>query len=331
MKEFDFGIAWDDNPDEKFLGWLKKECSLRGLRFILIDSENVLGTIKNLERGKVKIKFLLDAAADYYIPKDPFVRLCYAVKDAEGYVVCDPDDAREASNKAITHYDLLKANIPVPYTVVVRNWEPNNFTLEKDELKRLGKPFIIKPASGFGQKGVVKDASGSIVQIARARHFNRGDNFLLQEKIKPMFFGDKEAWFRIYFLFGEIIPCWWSTETGQYGHLTLREMYNYKLLPLARISSEIARITNMEFFTTEIAVTSGEKGKERRFVAIDYVNDQPELKVRSDKAALGPVPEIIQHIAERIIEIAWKISKGQNIGIYSSIRLAKARTDDESI
>ncbi|MBU4342507.1 MAG: hypothetical protein KKG21_00680, partial [Candidatus Omnitrophica bacterium] len=262
MKSYDFALSWNSGAKEPFVKWVRRECNLRGLQFLLINSLNVSGVIEELEKGRMKIKFLLDNEANYDDKNDQFVRLCYAVKDINGWVICDPDDARQASNKAVTHYDLVRAKIPVPYTIVVRNWEPDDFSLTKEEMKKLGMPFIIKPASGFGQKGVVKNADGSINEIAQARHFNRGDDFLLQEKIEPIIFGDKQGWFRVYFLFGEIIPCWWNTENGGYWHVTLREMYNYRLLQLARITSEIARVANMDFFTTEIAIAG--KGKERR-------------------------------------------------------------------
>ena len=329
MKQYDFALAWNSGAKESFVKWIKKECKLRELSFLLITEKNAEKIVDELEKGKLKISFLLDNEADYDDKKNLFARLCYAVKDIDGYVVCDPDDARQASNKAITHYDLARIKIPVPYTVVVRNWEPDDFNLTKDEVKRLGSPFIIKPASGFGQKGVVKNANGSITEIAQARHFNRGDDFLLQERIEPAILGDKQAWFRVYFLFGEIIPCWWNTETGQYNHVTLREMHNFRLLPLARIISETARITHMDFFSSEIAITG--KGKDRRFVAIDYVNDQPELCVRSEKGRFGPVSEVIEHIAQRVAEIAWRALTGKPIGIYRSIWLAKAKLEDEGI
>ncbi len=328
MKKFDVALTWHNKTNEKFIGWLKRECEYRHLAFILITRKNVESVISGLEKSKLKIKFILDNQADYFNPKDPFVRLCYAVKDAGGYVVCDPDDARHSSNKAITHYELLKANIPVPFSVVVRNWEPKNFKLTKEESKNLKKPFIIKPATGFGQRGVVKDAKGSIEEIARARHYNEGDDFLLQEKIEPVTLGDKMAWFRVYYLFGEIIPCWWNTSNGWYGHISLREMYNFRLLPLARITSEIARTTNMEFFTTEIAMTNN---KEKKFVSIDYVNDQPDLCVLGEKAGGGPVPSVVEHIAERIAGIAWRISKGFSLNIHRSIWLGKAILEDSSI
>ena len=329
MKQYDFALAWNSGAKENFVKWTKKECSLRELKFLLISEQNVENVIKDLEKGALKIKFLLDNEADYDDKKNLFARLCYAVKDTNGWVVCDPDDARQAANKAITHYDLVKAKIPVPYTIVVRNWEPDDFTLTKEETKQLGAPFIIKPASGFGQKGVIKNADGSISEIAQARHFSRGDDFLLQQKIEPLVINGKQAWFRVYFLFGEIIPCWWSTEVGSYEHVTLREMHRFKLLPLARIISEIARVTNMEFFSSEIALTG--KGKDRRFVAIDYVNDQPELCVRSEKGRFGPVSEVVQHIAEKIVETCWRTIENIPQDIHRSIWLAKARVEDESI
>lgn len=305
---------------------MSRECSLRDLKFLLITSKNVSQIVEKIERGKLSIKFLLDNQADYFKLNDPFSRLCYAVKDIKGIVVCDPDHAKYASNKAITHYDLINSRIPVPHTVVVRNWEPDNFRLSCEELKQLGKPFIIKPASGYGQRGVVRDAKGFITEIAKARQYSRGDDFLLQKKVEPIYFNEKQGWFRVYFLFGEIIPCWWNTETGWYGHVSLKELHSYVLLPLARISSEIARITNMDFFTTEIAVTA----EINRFVVIDYVNDQPDLCIPIEKNK-GPVPDVVKHIAERVVEIAWKISGGISVNLFRSIWLAKAHIEDESI
>ena len=329
MRQYDFALAWNSGSKENFVKWNRKECALRSLNFLLITEKNVENIIKDLEKGRLKINFLLDNEADYDDKKNLFARLCYAVKDIGGYVVCDPDDARQAANKAVTHYDLVRAKIPVPYTVVIRNWEPDDFKLTKEEKNLLGVPFIIKPASGFGQKGVVKGANGTITEIAQARHFNRGDDFLLQQKVEPVMLGERQGWFRVYFMFGEIIPCWWNTETGQYSHVTLREMYNFRLLPLARITSEIGRITNMDFFSTEIALSRTDK--ERRFVAIDYVNDQPELCVRSEKVGAGPVAEVVQHIAERMVELAWRMQKNLPVGLHRSIWLAKARLEDESI
>jgi hypothetical protein len=127
------------------------------------------------------------------------------------------------------------------------------------------------------------------------------------------------AWFRVYYLFGEVIPCFWHTDTGAYQHVTMREFYEYKLLPLAEIVFEVADIVRLNFFSTEIALTG--EGGDRRFVVIDYVNDQCELCVRPPKMA-GPVPEVIDHIAEVFVRMAWVHKIGKKIVMHRTIRLA---------
>ncbi|MFH1090983.1 MAG: hypothetical protein V1742_05370 [Pseudomonadota bacterium] len=328
MAVYDLGLIFVGDKKEALVKWLKQECGFRGLKFLWVNEPNATDVLKKIESHKLKINFLVDNESNYYNPEDIYMKICYAVKDKGGVVVDDPDDARASADKAITHFDLVEAGLPVPYTIVVRNWQPDDFLLSRDQLKKLGRPFIIKPAKGFGQKGVIKEASGEITQIAEARHFSRGDNFLLQEKIVPVELGDTPAWFRVYYLFGEIIPCFWHPTTGHYRHVTLREMYNYRLLPMIRYVSEIARVVNMRFFSSEIAVTG--KGKDRRFVIIDYVNDQCELCVRPTKIA-GPVPEVVHHIVETIVERAWMHKVGKKPITHRSIWLAKAKHEDDSI
>lgn len=329
MKTYDFGFIFCGDKSEALVKWLKEECRYRGLKFLWIHEKNAPDVLRELEDRKLRIKYLVDNESNYYNPGDIYLKICYLVKDSGGIVIDDPDTARSAADKSITHFDLEDEGIPVPYTIVIRNWQPDDFSLTKEQLRKLGVPFIIKPARGFGQKGVVKEASGDIKQIAEARHFSRGDNFLLQEKIIPYEMEGQPAWFRVYYLFGEIIPCFWNPASGHYFHVTLRQMYRNILIPLARITSEIARIAKLNFFSTEIAVTQPAK-KKRRFVVIDYVNDQCELCVRPAKIG-GPVPDIIHHIAETFVEMAWMHKIGKEPAPHRSIFLAKAQTADESI
>jgi len=328
MSTYDLAFIFIGNKNESIIKWLKEEARLRELSFLWINEHNAQTVLDKLHSKKVRIRFLIDNEANYFDPEDIYLKICYTVKDSGGRVVDDPDKARPSSDKSIMHYDLEDSGLPVPYTVVVRNWQPDDFELKKSELKKLGVPFIIKPAKGFGQHGVIKEATGDIKQIAEARHFSRGDNFLLQQKIEPVMLGDHMGWFRVYYLFGEIIPCFWNTQTGEYRHVTLREMYAFRLLPLARYVSEIARMVGLKFFSSEIAVTG--KGKDRHFVIIDYVNDQCELCVRPTKMA-GPVPEVVHHVAETFVEHAWMHKIGKKPIVHRAIWLAKAKTEDESI
>ncbi len=138
MKEYDFSINWSVKIKEAFVNSLKETSQKKGLTFLWINDENVRDVIKKLESAELKIKFLLDTQATYNKEGDPYARVCYAVKDVGGVVINDPDRARLATDKSVMHYELINAGINTPYSVIVRNWEPNSFKLSDDEKQNLG-------------------------------------------------------------------------------------------------------------------------------------------------------------------------------------------------
>ncbi|MBU1122474.1 MAG: hypothetical protein ABIH71_03495 [Candidatus Omnitrophota bacterium] len=321
MKVYDFGLSWSGTIRENFVRYLQSACRKLGLSFLWISEDNVKDIVKDLERHHIKIKVLLDTEATYNEDKNIYARLCYAVKDGEGAVINDPDRAKVSVDKSGMHYELLNASISTPYTVIVRNWEPSSFRLTGEEKKKLGSPLVIKPASGYGQLGVVRDAKGSIVDIARARNFDRGDNFLLQERITPIQLGGKRAWFRVYNVFNRIIPCWWDDILNRYQHLTYEEFNSFKLFPLAKIVSKIAAITRMVWFSTEIAVDK--KFNQPRFVAIDYVNDQCDMSTKSETES-GVPDSIVESIADCIVDAAKKFINNEKDSKKYTIMLQDA-------
>ena len=304
MKVYDFGLNWSVKTREHFVNALKDTCQKKKLSFLWICDDNVRDLIKKLESGESKIKFLLDTEATYDKDRDPYARLCYAVKDAGGVIVNDPDRVRVAVDKSVMHYELINAGINTPYSVIVRNWEPNSFRLSDEEKKELGIPFVIKPACGYARQGVVEEARGSIREIAQARNFDRGDNFLLQERIKPIELGGRRAWFRVFHVFDKIIPCWWDDRTLWYEHLTEEEFRNYHLSPLVKIMARIADVAPLVWFSTEIAIDK--KFGQMRFVAIDYVNDQCDMTAQSQDKS-GVPDSIVEFTAKCITEAAYHL------------------------
>ena len=231
----------------------------------------------------------------------------------------EPDIAREATDKSVSHFHLKKFGVPVPYTVIIRKWEPKNFNLTAEEKKELGIPFIIKPANGFGRQGVVENVTGSMKNTIKARKFDSNDNFLLQKKIKPIRFKGKKAWFRVFYLFGEIIPCWWDPKTKIYDHVTSEQITEFNLIKLLKITNDIAKITEMEWFSTEIAVKEKRK-KENAFVVVDYVNDQCDMTVKS-RAFDGVPDDTVEHTAKRLVAVAWRYKKKYPMPIHPSFWL----------
>jgi hypothetical protein len=237
-------------------------------------------------------------ASEPFDPDDKFTRLAYELKDAGTKVIDDPDEVRHSADKAIAHFDLLRHGVPVPEAVVIRNWDPDR-RLTAEEEARLGFPFVIKPARGFARQGVrVIGKDHALDGIELARQFSHDDDYILQQFIVPTELGGSPAWFRIYHLFGEIVPCWWHPETHVYRQMTLTEMERYNLLPIVRIVSEIGRITNVDWFSSEIALNAAGK-----FFVVDYVNDQCSMEAQSVEKDGVPDAVVVQ-IARRIVERA---------------------------
>lgn len=328
MEAFDFGIGWPvaGEENEFFVSTLKSECEARRLKFIFIDGASIDTLSSKIKKGEFKLKFYLDMASETFDPKDNFTKFAYSLKDSGTRVVADPDDVKAAADKSITHFDLAMAKVSVPYTVLVRNWELTR-RLTDEEKTGLGFPFVIKPALGYGQKGVkIIRQKATLKEIAEARQLNKGDNFLLQEFIEPAELNGEPAWFRVFHLFGEIFPCWWNPVTHVYRHVTLKETDEYKLLPLIRITTEIARITRIDWFSCEIALSK----KEGNFVTIDYMNDQCAITPQS-KYKDGVPDELIAQIAERMVEKVFQYIRERFTLGHRAIWFPKIKVRDENV
>ncbi|HPN39195.1 MAG TPA: hypothetical protein PL041_12410, partial [Melioribacteraceae bacterium] len=79
---------------------------------------------------------------------------------------------------------------------------------------------------------------------------------------------------------------WWNDLTDIYDILAEEEIERYNLHKLLTITKKIAKISGLDYFSTEIALsTDGE------FYVIDYLNDQCDMRFQS----IHPdgVPDII--------------------------------------
>jgi hypothetical protein len=143
----------------------------------------------------------------------------------------------------------------------------------------LGTPFVVKPAMGYGKRGVILNATGK-ADLERCVSEWPDANYLLQRLVVPRQFEQGPAYFRIFHAFGSIWCCWWNCYTDQYRGVT--EMELLKLAPLREISVRLAELTGMRFFSTEVAIVeSGE------YVLIDYVNDQCHMLAQSANPQMG--------------------------------------------
>jgi len=208
------------------------------------------------------------------------------------YCLNSHDKTILASDKAIMHYILINAGIHTPYTIILPSYDDQP-VLYKPDLSPLQSNFIIKPANRGGGDGVVM-AANTMDEIIKARQDYPHDRYLLQAHIDPVALNGHPAWFRVIYCTGRIYPCWWHPHTHIYTPVTQQEEEQFSLQPIKSITGQIASLTNLDFFSTEIALT-----EDGRFIVIDYVNDEIDMRLKS-RALDGAPDEIIADIAERI-------------------------------
>jgi hypothetical protein len=193
------------------------------------------------------------------------------------------------------HLEFITAGIQTPYTIILPPYD-KQANLPSLDLSPLGDRFTIKPAHGGGGEGVIIEAT-SLNQALQARLEYPADYYLLQAHIVPAQLGDRLAWFRVIYCAEKIYPCWWDTNTHVYMPVSEKEQQSYRLTALYSTTQVIARVSKLDIFSTEIALTSS-----GLFVAVDYVNDQIDLRLKS-KAYDGVPDEIVQSVAGRLVEL----------------------------
>ncbi len=292
MNKFDLCLAWNWEYDADFIKVMVAACRSRQLSMLQVLPENLNDTILALNNQQLIFYSFLDRASEADIRFKPLVRWAC---EHNRHCLNHHEHAARSCDKATMHYTLINAGIYTPYTIILPSYEEQPVITSID-LQLLGKKFIIKPAHGGGGEGVITEAT-TLVQVLAARQEHAHDRYLLQALIVPKELDSRRAWFRVLFCGGGIYPCWWNTRTKVYIPVTTAEEDQYNLGSLKEITTSIARLSGLDLFSTEIAFTP-----EGHYVVVDYVNDQPDLRLQS-KAIDGVPDRIVQDIATRIIEL----------------------------
>ena len=148
----------------------------------------------------------------------------------------------QVAHKGYFHQILLDNKVPVPETIVVNKDDIDSFEVDVEVVPRVGLPFVVKPAWGDSGLGVVMDGYSKAAIYKSALEARKWDAFLLQRFVEPQQLGNHAGWFRLYYICGQIIPCWWDPKSHEYHLVTPGQVRRYKLEPLQRIVRGIARV-----------------------------------------------------------------------------------------
>jgi hypothetical protein len=290
VQRVDLGIAWEWEYDADFVFQLDRLCQKTGLSSYIVHLWNLAETWERIQKGSLVFRTFLDRASDNV---EAIATMARHLKATGVKVINDPDWLPQANDKATMHLELLSKGVYVPYTIILGPQEGDQIQ-KVPELQQIGIPFIIKPANGGGGRGVILGAQDK-VDVVKARKALWGDKMLLQEEIQPAQLPLGMAWFRTFMVDPSVYSCWWNTETHLYRPVLPGEEVEFGLDKLRSITRKIGEICKLTLFSTEIALS-----RDGRFVAIDYVNDQPDLRPQS-KTPDGIPDQVLESIGMDII------------------------------
>lgn len=293
-------------------------CGQMGLTFFFVNDIWVHEFKDKLEKKELSVRVLLDLTADQGNPADPYGQLAREVKKQRGHVLDDPDRVAVVAHKGHFHEMLLQNLIPVPETVIIPKADIPDYKITEELVARVGSPFVVKPAWGDSGIGVVVNASTEADIKRSLREAPRSDAFLIQRQVTPKPLGSHFGWFRLYYMCGQVIPCWWNQTSHEYHLVTPGQVRHYKLRPLYSIVRGIAKTAKLKKFSCEVCLDV-----DGRFYAVDYVNADPDMNPRSFYAN-GVPDEVVRHIVWLLFTEAMRVVKRRQ-GFFDE-DLAEAET-----
>ena len=283
------GVAWNWSYDADFLHLLDQALHQAGLSVYLIGPHNLAAVTNEVEREVRRFEWFLDRASD---EDAQFLKLNQLLRAQGARFLNAHHHYLRASDKAEIHRELLSSGLNLPTTLILpsQDREPH---MNPSAIEPFAKPFIVKPARGGGGRGVLTGARHmDEVKSVRAKH--RDQRVLVQQKIEPQMIGDRRAWFRVYFVCGIVIPCWWDDRTHRYVMFAPSDAGVVNVVELERIARVIAHVAQLDFFSTEVALD-----QQHRYVVIDYVNTPCDMRLQS-RYANGVPDLLVQQIVAAI-------------------------------
>jgi hypothetical protein len=294
-KTYDFVLSSPFPNYDFFAHRMRELCGQLNHTFFPADELWVTDFLHKLQGREIGVRVLLDLSNNQTNPEDPFLMLAKEAKRQGAYVIDDPDITSVVAHKAMFHQIMLENRILVPETVIVDRFDLKDFRITDDIKAQIGEPFVVKPAWGDSSMGVIIEGHSHDDLLNSAQQVPNSSAFLVQRRLNPKWLGSHKGWFRMFHIIDEVIPCWWDPSNGEYQMVTPAQMRYHKLTPINRIMREIARVSKMKFFTSEICLD-----EDGEFYVVDYLNADPDMNPRSYYAD-GVPDELVRHIVWMLV------------------------------
>uniref|UniRef100_A0A7V2ZJ30 ATP-grasp domain-containing protein n=1 Tax=Ignavibacterium album TaxID=591197 RepID=A0A7V2ZJ30_9BACT len=298
MSTYDFAIAFTWEYDYDFVDAIEEILQAEQLSTYHVSDYNIKEVTDAVRLKKLSFRTYLDRASDV---DDDYLELAKILTKRKVKIFNPYDKVHHAIDKASMHMEFITAGLNVPYSIIIPPHKHNNdLKISVEDLAVLGRPFIIKPCNTTGGGIGVVTGAESLKEVLEERSTFESDKYILQQKIYPKMIDNKRAWFRCFWAFGKPICCWWDDQTHIYETITEEEFEKFHLKKLNEITRKIAKLTELDFFSTEVAITD-----ENKFIVIDYVNDQCDMRFKS-KHTDGIPDNVIYEIIEQLKKAVMK-------------------------
>lgn len=298
MSTYDFAIAFTWEYDYDFVDAIEEILQAEQLSTYRVSDYNIKEVTDAVRLKKLSFRTYLDRASDV---DDDYLELAKILTKRKVKIFNPYDKVHHAIDKASMHMEFITAGLNVPYSIIIPPHKHNSdLKISVEDLAVLGRPFIIKPCNTTGGGIGVVTGAESLKEVLEERSTFESDKYILQQKIYPKMIDNKRAWFRCFWAFGKPICCWWDDQTHIYETITEEELEKFHLKKLNEITRKIAKLTELDFFSTEVAITD-----ENKFIVIDYVNDQCDMRFKS-KHTDGIPDDVIYEIIEQLMKAVMK-------------------------
>jgi hypothetical protein len=294
MLNFDLGLAYVWEYDDGFIALTEDILQEAGITTFRITNDNVNEVSDKVYQRKLHFNFYIDRAWDV---DHRFEDIGKMLNRRKTFIYNAYKKVLHAIDKASMHLEFITAGLNVPHSIILPpHSQELDIYLSVDDLAYLGRPFIIKPCNTTGGGIGVVTGAETLKEVLEERVTNIDDKYILQEKIYPDILNGKRGWFRCFWAFGKVIPTWWDDQTHIYSEVTFDDLKKYRLGKLITITRKIAHLTELDFFSNEIVLTPDGK-----YVVIDYVNDQCDMRIKSKH--IDGVPD---NVVRQIINNLYK-------------------------
>jgi hypothetical protein len=319
-RRYELAFNWAANRPTPFTDAVTESARRHRIAVLSVGRGEVDAVRRRVERSRIGIGVFLNTQAEGISLESPSMRLARVLKARGALVVEDPDDAAVYADRALQLEYLQRAGLPVPQHLVLERGPSGGPAISATSRTALGRTWAAVAARGLNRRAAVVSTAQHVWPALARAGFKRGQKVLVYRHQEPMFEGDMELRFRIWYLFGRIIPSWRRRDRSHFQRLTLDDLRHEAVARMIAMVRQCAEITGLDWFMTELMVTGSARRK--KVLVLEPPNALaglgPGVGVLSETSR-----EILRLAAQRLVEVAWRRARGLPLSDGTGVWLAR--------